>query len=259
MNESFFRHFRIVTVIHVSLLVLLVVATFIQGCSIFHRDGEELKPFTVDVIPTQDGADGVPAEPVLPEPEPEPVPEPEAAPAMALEPAKVPEKPKQTPAKVPDKPKTIPVKAPDRPRKTPVQVSTTKVVRVTSKGPIKHYNPMSAKEIQRLLDLGAERSTVTSIPGEDQRQKLLVKRVLDEHWVPPSKADAGNAVTVVRLWFGDGGRITKWKIERQSSVPMLDDSVTRLLESVREVPGLSQAFINQYRLRGFTAEFKVAD
>jgi hypothetical protein len=40
---------------------------------------------------------------------------------------------------------------------------------------------------------------------------------------------------------------------------MLDDSVTRLLESVRQVPGLSQAFINQYRMRGFPVEFKVAE
>jgi len=132
-------------------------------------------------------------------------------------------------------------------------------VRETKKGAGGHFNPLSAKEIDRLLKMGAEASTVTSIPGEDQRQRLLVKRVLDENWAPPSKADAGNAVAVVRLWFGDGGRITKWQIERRSNVPMLDDSVTRLLENVRRIPGLTQDFINQYRLRGFSAEFKVAE
>ena len=254
MNERFFQHLSVVTIVHVSVVALLVFAAFFRGRLLSRFDKNEPTEFVVDVIPTQEGPAGRDTETVLPETEPESQPAP--APVMALEPAKESvKKPEQEARKLSDKPKKEPIK---RSTKTVVRVNS-RVVHDKNKGSVSHFNPLSEQEIKRRLALGAKASDHTVIPGEDQRQKLIVKNVLYDSWVPPSKADAGDAVTVVRLWFGDGGWITKWKMESKSNVPVLDDSVTRLLENIRQVPGLSQDFINQYRLRGFTADFSVQE
>lgn len=250
MNEPFFNYLKVVTIAHVTVVALLFVATYFPGLFSSHDDSGAPVEFLIDTTLTQEGPAGPSDEAVLPLPD-EPAVPPDPPPGVSVSPG-----PREAGPK-PPKPPTP---------KPPIKISTVKVVRAGGKlvrsdrkGATSHFNPLSAKEIARLLAAGGTASDHNVIPNEDQMQKLRVKSVLDENWVPPSKADAGSAVVVTRLWFGDGGRITKWKMERTSGVQMLDDSVKRLLDSVHQVPGLRQSFINQYRLRGFTVEFKVAE
>jgi len=222
-HSPFFRHLWIVTAAHVAVVAVVFVWGPVSG--LFRTPSSSTLPveFVVDVRPRG------PEAPLGPEPDEGPE-APEAA------------KPKEArPPPAPKKTETI--KAKPKPKEA-VKVSTNKVTRVvggprssaartgaTGLRPGSPTQTLSPEEIRRLLALGAKVGDHTSIPADDMdRCKIVIRNAFFDAWDPPSRAEVGNAKTVVRVWFREGGWIVRWKVEQESGIPMLDHSVRVVLD-----------------------------
>ena len=256
MNGRFLHYLQVSMAAHVLAAVVVFCGILFASCSLSRPPESREIVFTVDTMPTIEGDRMGEAAPPEPEPEQKPLPEPlrEIRPEPEKKPAPQPEKGiVLTPDHKPDK-------KPTAGKAVPVEVNRTKVTRQAVQSPRRgHFNPLSAAEIRRLLALGATPGTQTVIPAEEDRCKLMVRNALYDAWEPPSKQDAGRAAALVRLWFADGGRILRWRLERASGVPVLDDSVNQVFDRVQDVPGLSVAFLREFRTKGFAVDFTVKE
>jgi type IV secretory pathway VirB10-like protein len=238
MNKWFLHHLTAVTLVHVALILTLVMWSVISGC--FRKKPETVLPveFVVDVTPPGPDKESK-NEPPAPKSKDD-IPEP---------------KPKKADKKPPEKPKKEPE---PKPAKEPIKISDRKVVRDSSP-PKRGQNRLSEEEIRRLLALGAKPSDHTVIPGLLDMSKLMVKNALFDRWDPPSREASGNAVTVVRVWFREGGWIDRWKIESPSGIQAFDESVSQVFGIVKQIPNLAGDFISEYRFRGFTIDFRLEE
>ena len=219
MSQQFSRTLKVVTGVHVGLILLLLFHSGVVR--LFEPKPDLIVPveFVVDVTPPMPDVDEL--LPPVAEPEPEPEPEP---------PATIPE-----PTPAPPKPK---------PRKK-IEVSRKKITRTSGqKKPQK--NPLSQEEIQKLLDLGAKPSDHTSVPDEDSRCYALIKNTLHAVWDQPNAEAAGAAKAELQITLEPGGRIRSSKLSRRSGNPTLDTSVQRVADSVQRIHGLSADFIRRH-------------
>ncbi len=208
--------FRIVTCVHLAVFMALFSYGFLSGC--FRRPPDRVIPieFLVDVRPAAAEAD-----PVVTAPEPPP----------------------------PEPPAPTPTPAPPRPPRQ-IQVNTNRVVRRPAEQPAPTPQPpagtLSAEEIQRLLDAGAQASDRTSIPDEDGRGLAIIRRTLFDIWDPPSRAAVGNAEAVLELQLGTGGTVRSTRLARRSGNPVLDESVEQLGGRVGRIHGLPSGFVERW-------------
>jgi hypothetical protein len=272
MNRLFARHLTIVAAIHGFLLLCLMFGAWLSGC--FHRSSTNATPITfeVDVRPL-----GKEEKRGLPEPGGGLVQDDhEKAPVIKLAPKKADEKkaPKKSDQKKDEKKTDKTDKTGKEPAQKTGEKKAIKIGKLVTRpgrgqGAGPDYgqapgqkggttlHPLSQAEIARLLALGGKASDQNIIPGQFDMYRLMVRNTLYEAWFPPDKDEAGTAVATVRIWFGDGGQILKWKIEKASGVAALDASVEQVMNAVRAVPRLGSEFINQFRWKGYSIDFMV--
>lgn len=128
-----------------------------------------------------------------------------------------------------------------RPR---IEVSRQRVTRpIDAEAP--PAQPLTEEQIRQLLAEGATPSDRTSIPDADARELALIKTTLDAAWQKPSRAEAGDAETFLRLWLQPDGRIERTELSRASGNASLDASVEAVGRNVQRIHGLSPSFIRR--------------
>ncbi len=216
--QGFGRNLKIVAAVHILVVVALSV---MSGCSwMRRRKAETIVPieFTVEV-----------PGPVAPDP----------APPVEPDPAPPPPKPEPALPKTRPKPKPEPA-----PRKKPVQTSQARIRRG---GGSPRQPTLSAEEIERLLAQGAKPSDHTSIPDADARGFARVRDAFYEVWVQPSRAEAQEQTAEGSIVLGAGGRVVSGRLSRPSGNAILDNSVRRALNAVKQVNGLPKGFVERHR------------
>ncbi len=119
-------------------------------------------------------------------------------------------------------------------------------------------SPLSAKEIERLLAMGATPDAYrTVIPDEESLNMEMIRRRFYDAWTQPSGEEAGRSVAEGTIWFNANGTIARAELTRETGISAMDASVNFALNSVKEVPGLSAEFLKTYRK--ITIEFKIGD
>ena len=117
--------------------------------------------------------------------------------------------------------------------------------------------PMSQAEIQKLLGLGAKAGTSNQLAASDaQLGYSLIKMAVEDKWEVPPWTDTLKPMTV-RIWFGNGGRVVNYKLEKSSGDQKADQSILSAASRVGSIPGLPSAFIDAYKTKGIPCQFTV--
>jgi hypothetical protein len=207
---------RVVTAVHV---VIVVGLALISGCRILFKPKPPLSipiEFTVEVPAALADA---------PDPVPDPVPLPP---------------PVRDAIGLPQPPTTPPKTAPRR------KIESSQR-RVTRHGETERQAKLSPEEIERLLAEGARPSDRTRIPDADARGFARVRAAFYDVWVQPSRAEVGGLTAEAVIVFGTGGRVISGRLSRPSGNAVLDNSVRRALNAVRQVTGLPSGFAERHR------------
>lgn len=177
-----------------------------------------------------------------PEPEPEPTPEPEKPkPTPKPKPKPKPEKPKKPepkkvePKKI-EKPKPI-----KKPPLKPTEIKVTKkVVDKRPSKPEKTFIPLSKDELTQQIMKGMPSKIRTSgtVSNYEMQYTDQVGAYIKKLWETPPKNILGNQKPEVTIFLSIGadGRIIYSRIVSVSGVPVMDDSVKKLLEQLKSVP-----------------------
>ena len=116
---------------------------------------------------------------------------------------------------------------------------------------------LSDAEVMRRLNEGYKPGTSEQIAtSELQLGYSLIKQTFEEKWDKPPWTDTLKPMTI-RVWFGGGGRIVKYHLERSSGDRKADQSILSAASRVGSVPGLPPAFIDKYRSSGVPVRFTV--
>ena len=267
---------RTLTVALLLHLSVFVIFWLYAAChDLFHKD-EEIIPIDLTVV-VNENLDGKPDEPPpLKNPEP-PKPKPKPQPKKIKEP----EKPKELEkivtnivTKVEKKVEKV-EKKPDPPKKTKAQLLEEKkadmrrrAVQVDKKVVIEVKNrpsgndrtakkTLSDAEIQKLLNEGYNPGTSEQLATSDlQLGYSLIKSAVEDKWEVPPWTDTLKPMTV-RIWFGGGGRVVNYKLERSSGDAKADRSILSAASRVGAIPGLPPAFIEAYKSKGIPCQFTV--
>ena len=267
---------RTLTVALLLHLSVFVIFWLYAAChDLFHKD-EEIIPIDLTVV-VNENLDGKPDEPPpLKKPEP-PKPKPKPQPKKIKEP----EKPKELEkivtnivTKVDKKVEKV-EKKPDPPKKTKAQLLEEKkadmrrrAVQVDKKVVIEVKNrpsgngrtakkTLSDAEIQKLLNEGYNPGTSEQLATSDlQLGYSLIKSAVEDKWEVPPWTDTLKPMTV-RIWFGGGGRVVSYKLERSSGDAKADRSILSAASRVGAIPGLPPAFIEAYKSKGIPCQFTV--
>ncbi len=212
------RVFRIVSGVHIALLVVLFSYGLVSGC--FRRPPDRVIPveFMVDVRPASDEVESAMIEPEETEPDPPVDPEPDP-----------------------------PTPQPDPPPRRQIQVNTNRVVRrlpeQETTSPTE--NPLTEEEIREMLAAGATASDRTSIPDEDGRGLVIIRNTLYAIWDAPSRAAVGDAEATLELRLGSGGVVQSTRLLQPSGNPVLDESVEKVGGRIGRIHGLPSGFVER--------------
>ena len=270
---------RTLTVALLLHLSVFVIFWLYAAChDLFHKD-EEIIPIDLTVV-VNENLDGKPDEPPpLKKPEP-PKPKPKPQPKKIKEP----EKPKELEkivtnivAKVEKVEKVKKVeKAPEKPKKSAKELREEKMakmrasakvvnkpVKIEVKNAKESGNGRTAKktlsdaEIQKLLNMGYKPGTSEQLAASDaQLGYSLIKSAVEDKWEVPPWTDTLKPMTV-RIWFGGGGRVVNYKLEKSSGDAKADRSILSAASRVGAIPGLPPAFIEAYKNKGIPCQFTV--
>lgn len=275
---------RTLTVALILHLSVFVVFWLYAAChDLFHKD-EEIIPIDLTVVVNEnlDGKEDEPPPLKKPEPEP-PKPKPQPKPKPKV---KEPEKPKELEkivtnivAKVEkkeekkvEKPEK---KVPEKPKKTAKELREERMKKmresakqVNKKVTIEVKNrpsgngrttkkTLSDAEIQKLLNMGYKPGTSEQLATSDaQLGYSLIKSAVEDKWEVPPWTDTLRPMTV-RIWFGGGGRVVNYKLEKSSGDAKADRSILSAASRVGAIPGLPPAFIEAYKSKGIPCQFTV--
>jgi len=221
MDASFARNLKIVTGVHLALLVFLLGSGWFRGCERKNKDIIIPMELLVEVPPSDPGQKT------------------DDMPMLIKEPVK---KPVKDP---------VPIK---KPEKKPVKISNKVVSDPNLNKPVS--KPLTPEEIERLLLKGAKPSDRTVIPPtDDGLHYALVRQAFHDAWIQPSLEEAGNAVVEVEIRFAGDGSVISARISKPSGSAVMDASVAKALSYVRRVSGLTQDFISRHDR--ITINFKV--
>lgn len=219
--KGFGHSLRVVTVVHV--VIVLGLFTF-SGCRML------LRPKPPQIIPIEFTVE-VPAEAAA-DPVDDAVPHTPPPPVRDTDPIAVPEK--VAPRRDPPPPKP--------PRK--IETSSKRVTRDSA---TKRESRLTPEEIKRLLAEGARPSDSTRIPGDDARGLARVQAAFYEVWVQPSRTEAGDRSAEATIVLGTGGLVISGRLSQPSGNAVLDNSVNRALNAVKQVSGLPSGFVERHR------------
>lgn len=221
MDASFTRNLKIVSGVHLALIVFLLASGWFRGCERKNKDVIIPMEFLVEVPPAEQG------------------PQADDIPMVIKQPVK---KPAENP---------VPVK---KPVKKTVKISHKVVQNPNITQPVK--KPLTPEEIQKLLERGAKPSDRTVIPPtDDGLYYALVRQAFHDAWVQPSHAEAGDAIVEAEIRFALDGSVISARIKTPSGVTVMDTSVAKALGYVKRVSGLTRDFISRHDR--ITIDFKV--
>jgi TonB family protein len=267
---------RTLTVALLLHLSVFVVFWLYAAChDLFHKD-EEIIPIDLTVVVNEnlEGKENEPPplkkpDPPKPKPKPQPKPKPKES-----------EKPKELEKIVTNivtkVEKKVEKKVPERPKKTARELREERMRKmresakvVNTKVTIEVRNAkasgngrtarktLSNAEIQKLLNMGYKPGTSEQLAASDaQLGYSLIKSAVEDRWEVPPWTDTLKPMTV-RIWFGGGGRVVNYKLERSSGDAKADRSILSAASRVRAIPGLPPAFIEAYKSKGIPCQFTV--
>ena len=274
------RNLAIALVLHVSTFVLFWLYA---ACHDLFDKEEEIIPIDLTVVVNQnlDGKENEPpplkkVEPEPPKPKPQPKPKPKV---------KKPEKPKELEkivtnvvAKVDKKAeeKRPEKKKPEPPKKTAKELREERMrkMRESAKQVDKKVTievrtakasgdgrtarkTLSDAEVMRRLNEGYKPGTSEQIAtSELQLGYSLIKQTFEEKWDKPPWTDTLKPMTI-RVWFGGGGRIVKYNLERSSGDRKADQSILSAASRVGAIPALPAAFVDKFKRSGVPVQFTV--
>ena len=274
------RNLAIALVLHVSTFVLFWLYA---ACHDLFDKEEEIIPIDLTVVVNQnlDGKENEPpplkkVEPEPPKPKPQPKPKPKV---------KEPEKPKELEkivtnvvAKVDKKAeeKRPEKKKPEPPKKTAKELREERMrkmresaTQVDEKVTIEvrtakasgdgrtARKTLSDAEVMRRLNEGYKPGTSEQIAtSELQLGYSLIKQTFEEKWDKPPWTDTLKPMTI-RVWFGGGGRIVKYNLERSSGDRKADQSILSAASRVGSIPALPAAFVDKFKRSGVPVQFTV--
>ena len=274
------RNLAIALVLHVSTFVLFWLYA---ACHDLFDKEEEIIPIDLTVVVNQnlDGKENEPpplkkVEPEPPKPKPQPKPKPKV---------KEPEKPKELEkivtnvvAKVNKKAeeKRPEKKKPEPPKKTAKELREERMrkMRESAKQVDKKVTievrtakasgdgrtarkTLSDAEVMRRLNEGYKPGTSEQIAtSELQLGYSLIKQTFEEKWDKPPWTDTLKPMTI-RVWFGGGGRIVKYNLERSSGDRKADQSILSAASRVGSIPALPAAFVDKFKRSGVPVQFTV--
>lgn len=274
------RNLAIALVLHVSTFVLFWLYA---ACHDLFDKEEEIIPIDLTVVVNQnlDGKENEPpplkkVEPEPPKPKPQPKPKPKV---------KEPEKPKELEkivtnvvAKVNKKAeeKRPEKKKPEPPKKTAKELREERMrkmresaTQVDKKVTIEvrtakasgdgrtARKTLSDAEVMRRLNEGYKPGTSEQIAtSELQLGYSLIKQTFEEKWDKPPWTDTLKPMTI-RVWFGGGGRIVKYHLERSSGDRKADQSILSAASRVGAIPALPAAFVDKFKRSGVPVQFTV--
>ena len=274
------RNLAIALVLHVSTFVLFWLYA---ACHDLFDKEEEIIPIDLTVVVNQnlDGKENDPpplkkVEPEPPKPKPQPKPKPKV---------KEPEKPKELEkivtnvvAKVNKKAeeKRPEKKKPEPPKKTAKELREERMRKMRESA--KQVNEkvtievrsakasgdgrtarktLSDAEVMRRLNEGYKPGTSEQIAtSELQLGYSLIKQTFEEKWDKPPWTDTLKPMTI-RVWFGGGGRIVKYHLERSSGDRKADQSILSAASRVGAIPALPAAFVDKFKRSGVPVQFTV--
>ena len=274
------RNLAIALVLHVSTFVLFWLYA---ACHDLFDKEEEIIPIDLTVVVNQnlDGKENEPpplkkVEPEPPKPKPRPKPKPKV---------KEPEKPKELEkivtnvvAKVDKKAeeKRPEKKKPEPPKKTAKELREERMRKMRESA--KQVNEkvtievrsakasgdgrtarktLSDAEVMRRLNEGYKPGTSEQIAtSELQLGYSLIKQTFEEKWDKPPWTDTLKPMTI-RVWFGGGGRIVKYHLERSSGDRKADQSILSAASRVGSIPALPAAFVDKFKRSGVPVQFTV--
>ena len=118
-------------------------------------------------------------------------------------------------------------------------------------------NALSDDEIQKMLNMGYKSRASGQLATSDaQLGYSLIKMAFENVWDRPAWSDSLRPMTL-RVWFGDGGRVVKYKLESSSGDQKADSSILSAAKRVSSIAGLPNAFIEKYRSSGVPIRFTV--
>ena len=281
------RTLAIAFVIHLAFFALFWAYSAFNG--LFDKE-EEIVPIDLTVVVNEnlDGKENEP--PPLKNPEPEklkPKPKPQPKPKV-----KEPEKPKELEkivtnivAKVDKKEEKATEKAkakekepvkPAEPKKTAKELREERMKKMresakTVNKPVRVVVPNAQQsgdgrtdkktftdaQIRDLLNKGYKPGTSEQLAASDaQLGYSLIKMAVEDKWDVPPWTDTLRPMTV-RIWFGGGGRVVNYKLEKSSGDAKADRSILSAASRVGAIPGLPPAFINAYKSKGIPCQFTV--
>ena len=274
------RNLAIALVLHVSTFVLFWLYA---ACHDLFDKEEEIIPIDLTVVVNQnlDGKENEPPPLKKVEPEP-PKPKPQSKPKPKV---KEPEKPKELEkivtnvvAKVDKKAeeKRPEKKKPEPPKKTAKELREERMrkmresaTQVDKKVTIEvrtakasgdgrtARKTLSDAEVMRRLNEGYKPGTSEQIAtSELQLGYSLIKQTFEEKWDKPPWTDTLKPMTI-RVWFGGGGRIVKYNLERSSGDRKADQSILSAASRVGSIPALPAAFVDKFKRSGVPVQFTV--
>lgn len=252
-------------------------------CNGLFNKKEEIVPIdlTVVVVENLDGNEDEPPPLQKPEPPPPPPPKPKSKPKAAK--PKEPEKPKELERIVTnivvkvDKKKEKEEKKekkadkkpdkPEKPQKTAKEIREERIKRIrqsakdvrTKPQPNGRTDPktLSDVEIKKLLNIGYKPGRSTNLaPNVESLAYSLIKDSFESKWDKPPWTDTLKPM-VVRVWFGGGGRIVKFKLESSSGDASADRTILSAASRVGVISALPAEFIDKYKSRGVPIRFTV--
>ena len=265
---------RTLTVALLLHLSVFVIFWLYAAChDLFHKD-EEIIPIDLTVV-VNENLDGKPDEPPpLKNPEP-PKPKPKPQPKKVKEPEKPKELEKIVTNIVTKVDKKIEKKEPEKPKKSAKELREERLKRMRESAkvvnkPVKievrnapsgdgrtDRQNMSKAEIEKLLGVGVKPGTSNQLAASDEQLGFsLIKMTVESKWETPPWTDTLKPMTV-RIWFGGGGRVVSYKLERSSGDAKADRSILSAASRVGAIPGLPPAFIEAYKNKGIPCQFTV--
>ena len=270
------RTLLLALLVHLALFVLFWIFAVCHG--LFDKK-EEIIPIDLTVVVNENlnGKENEP--PPLKKVEPEP-PKPKPKPKPKV---KEPEKPKELEkivtnivTKVEKKEEKAKEKAKEEPKKTAKELREERMKKmresakqVNKKVTIEVRNAKASgdgrtdkktltdAEIQKLLNMGYKPGTSEQLAASDaQLGYSLIKMAVEEKWEVPPWTDTLKPMTV-RIWFGGGGRVVNYKLEKSSGDAKADRSILSAASRVGAIPGLPPAFIDAYKSKGIPCQFTV--
>ena len=274
------RNLAIALVLHVSTFVLFWLYA---ACHDLFDKEEEIIPIDLTVVVNQnlDGKENEPpplkkVEPEPPKPKPQPKPKPKV---------KEPEKPKELDkivtnvvAKVNKKAeeKRPEKKKPEPPKKTAKELREERMRKMRESA--KQVNEKVTIEVRSAKASGDGRTARKTLSDAEVMRRLnedykpgtseqiatselqlgysLIKQTFEEKWDKPPWTDTLKPMTI-RVWFGGGGRIVKYNLERSSGDRKADQSILSAASRVGAIPALPAAFVDKFKRSGVPVQFTV--